>query len=272
MSEHDRGTRWEKEADFFDAVAHRRLQEVQPIDPLALARYGATRPRRRFNLEYRFRLLGNLQGREILDAGCGDGTNSILLASLGARVSGVDISAASIDLATRKALTNGLEGSTRFICSPLETADLPSNSFDVVWGDAILHHVIPDLDSLLAHLVNWAKPGGLVLLAEPVNLSQSLRWLRLKLPIKTEATPDERPLEAKELLLIRKRLPGLQVRHFSLLSRLNRFILVNHNYERSPWPRRALSNALAMVDYGLLSLPGIRNLGATAVIFSYVRK
>lgn len=272
MTDHAKGTRWEKEAEFFDGVAHRRSQETQLIDPLALARYGASSPRRRFNLEYRFRILGSLQGREILDAGCGDGTNSVLLAKLGARVTGVDISAASIDLAATKARTNGLERSTRFICSPLETADVPPNSFDVVWGDAILHHLIADLDSLLARMVGWAKPGGLVLLAEPVNLSRALRRLRLGLPIKTNATPDERPLEMQELAMIRQHLPELRIRHFALFGRLNRFILVNRNYERSAPLRRALCSILAVADYGLLSLPGVKRLGGAAVMHARVRK
>ncbi|HXJ93314.1 MAG TPA: class I SAM-dependent methyltransferase [Terriglobia bacterium] len=272
MSDHARGSRWKKEAEFFDSVARRHSQEVEPIDPVTLARYSAASPRRRFNLEYRFRLLGNLQGREILDAGCGEGVNSILLAKLGARVTGVDISPASIEVAQKRAQVNGLEGTTRFICSPLETADLPSDSFDVVWGDAVLHHLIADLDALVVRFVTWTKPGGVVLLAEPVNLNHTLRWLRFKIPVKTHATPDERPLERQELSIIRQHLPQLYIRHFSLFGRLNRFILVAHNYERSSPLRRALSNVLALADYGLLSLPWVSSLAGTAVLYGRVKK
>lgn len=266
MSDRNESTRWHREAQFFDSRAVQGLQRVEPIDPRVLARYGAPSPRRRFSLEYRFRLLGNLQNRDILDAGCGEGTNSILMAKLGARVTGIDISPASIDLARRKAEVNGLAGSTRFLCSPLEAADLAPNSFDVIWGEAILHHLIPALETVLARFVEWAKPGGLVLLAEPFNLNRFLRRLRFLIPIKTPATPDERPLERPELAIIRRHLSDFHMRHFLLLGRLHRFILTDQSYEHSSRIRRAVCDGLAFIDYGILSLPWARNLGGSAVI------
>jgi 2-polyprenyl-3-methyl-5-hydroxy-6-metoxy-1,4-benzoquinol methylase len=272
ITDWERETRWREEARFFDSVAARHSQRIEAIDPLVLARYGPPSPRRRFSLEYRFRLLGSLQNRDILDTGCGDGANSILLAKLGARVTGVDISPASIELARRRASINALEGSTQFICSPLETADFPPNSFDVIWCDAVLHHLISDLESLLTRFVKWARPGGLVLLAEPVNLNRLLRRIRFLVPVRTNATPDERPLERPELAIIQRYFPEWHFRHFLLFARLDRFLFLNRNYEHSPRFRRVLSDALAIVDYGLLSLPGARNLGGTAVIAGRVKK
>ena len=73
------------------------------------------------------RLLGDLRDKRVLDIGCcGEGTNSILLAKLGAQVTGVDISPKSIELAERRAEINQVTGSYRFLCSPLETAELES--------------------------------------------------------------------------------------------------------------------------------------------------
>ena len=34
--------------------------------------------------------------------------------------------------------------------SPIELVDLPDASFDIVWGDAILHHLIPELDFVVS--------------------------------------------------------------------------------------------------------------------------
>src|ERR1700681_2946603 len=95
--------RWEEEAAFFDRVAEQQAHQVLPIDTLALERYGASCPRRRFNKEFRFRVLGDLRGKAVLDVGCGDGSNSVLLAKLGALVTGIDLSPKSIELARRKA-------------------------------------------------------------------------------------------------------------------------------------------------------------------------
>jgi 2-polyprenyl-3-methyl-5-hydroxy-6-metoxy-1,4-benzoquinol methylase len=257
--------RWKKGADFFDTVAEH--QKVMPIDPLTIKRYGAACPRRRFKEEFRFRVLKNLKGKRVLDVGCGDGQNAVLLAKLGARVTGIDISLKSIELARKKAEASGVSANVKFICSPLEEAAIPAHSFDLIWGDSVLHHLIDNLEIALAQLTLWAKPGATMLFSEPVNFNHALRRLRFKIPVKTDATPDERPLEFAELEIVRRYLPDLQMRAFSLLGRLERFILPNCNYERSPVSRRAIVGVLAFVDYAMLSLPGLRNLAGYAVFY-----
>jgi SAM-dependent methyltransferase len=258
--------RWRDEASFFDHFVGE--VEVAPIDPLTLARYQGPL-RRRFSKEYRLRLLGDLRGKSVLDIGCGEGTNSILLAKLGAQVTGIDISPKSIELAERRAEINQVRGSCRFLCSPLETAELEQGSFDIIWGDAILHHVIADLANVLSRLTLWAKPGALMVFGEPVNFNQTLRRIRFMVPVKTDVSPDERPLEFGEIATLRRYLPDLQMRHFTLLGRLDRFVLVKHNYERSPWARRVLTNGIAVFDAMALSMPGIWRLGGHAVLYGH---
>jgi 2-polyprenyl-3-methyl-5-hydroxy-6-metoxy-1,4-benzoquinol methylase len=272
MTDYTREERWKEERDFFDSRVTESGRELQPADPLALARYGAPSPRRRFNKEYRFRVLKDLRGKRVLDVGCGDGINSILLAQLGARVTGIDISPESIKLAGKRAEINGVQASTQFVCAPLEVAEIAPDSFDIIWGDAILHHLIAALEVVMSQLLVWAKPGALMLFAEPVNFNHTLRRIRFMVPVKTEATPGERPLESPEIEILRRHLPDLQIRVFSLLGRLDRFILTSYNYERSSLPRRALANAIATLDYGLLSLPWVNHLGGTAVIYGHALK
>jgi SAM-dependent methyltransferase len=77
---------------------------------VTLQRYAAGSPRRRFNKEFRFRLVQDLKGKQVLDLGCGDGTNSVLLAQRGASVIGVDLSQKSIALANERARINRVEG------------------------------------------------------------------------------------------------------------------------------------------------------------------
>lgn len=266
-------TRWQEEAAFFDrdAETHVRRGQLPPLDPLILKRYAALSPRLRFREEFRFHILKNLQGKRVLDIGCGDGQNSVILAKLGAHVTGIDISPKSIELAQKKAEINGVTGSARFICAPLEEAEVQPHSFDVIWGNAILHHLIEDLEVVLARLSVWAKPGAIMLFSEPVNFSNTLRRLRFKIPVKTDATPDERPLEPAELNIIRRFLPDLRIRFYSLLGRLSRFILVHHNYERSPRWRRVLFNAVVSIDYALLSLPVVRHMAGYAVFYGHAQ-
>lgn len=264
-----REERWQREAEFFDREAAAALERLEPVDPLTLHRYGSLR-RRRFEKEFRFRLLGDLAGKRVLDVGCGDGTNAITLAKLGARVTGVDISPGAIAVAERRAELNGVAHRARFICAPLETAALEPHAFDIIWGDAILHHLIAELDTMMPALVACARPGALMVFGEPINLSPAMRRLRQAIPVHTDATPDERPLETAELTTLRRYLPGLAVRHFNLFARLTPFILPDFNLERASMSRRFLVDALCALDFALLGLPGVRRLGGYGVIWGEV--
>jgi 2-polyprenyl-3-methyl-5-hydroxy-6-metoxy-1,4-benzoquinol methylase len=116
-----------------------------------------------------FVFLGISGKKSVLDVGCGDGLNSVLLAKLSAKVTGIDISPKSIELAEKRAEINNSKSATRFICSPVEVAEIPRHSFDVIWGDAILHHLIENLQPVLSRLILWAKHGALMIFSEPVN-------------------------------------------------------------------------------------------------------
>lgn len=260
----DQQERWQDEASFFDKFVAE--VELTPIDPITLARY--QRPvRKRYSTDYRISLAGDVRGKTILDVGCGEGTNSILLAKLGARVTGIDISPKSIELARKRAEINQVTESCRFVCGPLETTDLVSESFDIIWGDAILHHVIPDLDMVLSRLTRWAKPDAVMIFGEPVNFNQTLRRIRFMIPVKTDVSPDERPLEFAEIAILRRYIPDFRMRHFLLLARLARFVLVKNNYEKSSWVRRAITDALAGIDVLAFSIPGMWRLGGHAVLY-----
>jgi 2-polyprenyl-3-methyl-5-hydroxy-6-metoxy-1,4-benzoquinol methylase len=260
-----RAERWVSEVAFFDRLAEAKLRAITPLEPEVLERY-AGRLRPWFHKEFRFQRLGELRDKHVLDVGCGDGSNALLLASRGARVTGIDISPRSIQLASERARLAGLEERVRFLCAPLEVADFPEGSFDVIWGDGILHHLIPELELVLGRLVRWARPGAQLIFSEPLNLNPLLRRLRARIPIHDGATPDERPLEAPELELLLRYLPGARLRHFVLLSWFSRLILRGSAYEQASLPRRLAAEALHAVDYALLSLPLLRRQGGMVVI------
>jgi SAM-dependent methyltransferase len=259
--EEEREARWHEEAGFFDA---RAPDEVRGIDPRIAVRY-ARSTRAWFNKEYRFRVLGPLHGHRVLDVGCGMGDNAILLALAGGEVTGVDVSPRSIEVAERRARASGLPRLPRFVCAPIESADLPERRFDVIWVDGLLHHVIPELDLVLARLRILARPGARVMFSEPVNRLPALRALRKALPIPFDATPGERPLEDAELEAIRRHVPDLRIRAFSLLGRLNRFVL-DGGYEGAPLARRAVANLLCAADFAFLSAGPLARAGGMAVM------
>jgi 2-polyprenyl-3-methyl-5-hydroxy-6-metoxy-1,4-benzoquinol methylase len=138
--------RWEEEAKFFDQSAERAAARLRPIDPLILERY--RRSRALYVKELCLRLIGDLTQKRILDVGCGDGENSVLLARLGANVTGVDVSRGAVQVAERRAAMDGVTTQTSFLCSPIERLQ-GAGGFDVIWIDNCLHHVLPALEETL---------------------------------------------------------------------------------------------------------------------------
>jgi 2-polyprenyl-3-methyl-5-hydroxy-6-metoxy-1,4-benzoquinol methylase len=254
--------RHQEEAAFFD---DEKYQEG-PLSDLTIRRYKELR-KPWLPSEYAWFVLGDVRGKRILELGCGDGTNAILLAIKGASVLGIDISPRAVEVARRRARLHGVEDRVQFVCQDLESViEGNQETFDIIVGFAVLHHVIPVLSNVLQSLKKLARPDTFFLFAEPVSLSKFLRALRLRLPIPVKGTPGERPLEPEELEIIRRHLPNTRLRLQEFLLRFGRYMLINRNYELSPWYGRGLYDLAARVDNILLSTLRIKWLASTAVI------
>src|SRR3989442_598000 len=268
MGQRSAAERWEDEARFFDAVAAARDAGLNPLDPCVLDRYA--RQRRMYAKECAVSLLSGLAGLEVLDVGCGDGENAILLARLGARVTGLDVSPGAIALAEKRAHMEGVLDRTRFVCAPVATARLEARQFDAIWVDNVLHHLLDELPATLTALCGWARPGALFVAIEPMNRAPLLRRVRRLIPVRTDATPDERPLEERDLRVLRAHVEGLRIEPFHLLARLLRFVLPGLQYETATRPRRLLADLLAAADAVLLRHPRIAELGGLCVLHGRV--
>ena len=85
-------------------------------------------------------MLGDVRGKRVLDYGCGSGNLGIYLALQGARVSGFDLSPEGIKVAQRGAAQYGLGAD--FQVMDAEALTYSDESFDLVAGFGVLHHVI----------------------------------------------------------------------------------------------------------------------------------
>ena len=117
-----------------------------------------------FNAHYErpamIELAGDVQGRRVLDAGCGSGPLSEALRARGALVTGFDSSPAMVELA-RQRLGEDADLQVADISLPLPFAD---GAFDDVVVSLVLHY-LQDWTAPLSELRRVLKPGGRLLLS-----------------------------------------------------------------------------------------------------------
>ncbi len=99
-----------------------------------------------------------IEGRRILDVGCGGGILSEALASLGAEVTGIDLSEDLIEIAELHGLESGLHVHYRKISAEVLAAEQPEY-FDCITCMEMLEHV-PEPESVVTACSDLVKPGG----------------------------------------------------------------------------------------------------------------
>lgn len=104
-----------------------------------------------------------VNGSRALDVGCGGGLLSEALARAGAKVIGIDLAPAVLDVARLHLLESGLEVDYREI-SVESLAEQMAGQFDVITCLEMLEHV-PDPASVIRACADLLKPGGRLFLS-----------------------------------------------------------------------------------------------------------
>jgi 2-polyprenyl-6-hydroxyphenyl methylase/3-demethylubiquinone-9 3-methyltransferase len=110
-----------------------------------------------WRLEYLERRAG-LAGKQALDVGCGGGILSESMARAGARVLGIDLSPAVLDVAELHALEGKIPVLYRAVAAEELAQERPA-AFDLVTCMEMLEHV-PDPAAIVKALAALVKPGG----------------------------------------------------------------------------------------------------------------
>lgn len=163
---------------------------------------------------YRQVLLSDVEGKRVLEYGCGTGSKAYEIARLGGGVVGIDISPGSVEIARRKGIEEGLSESIDFRVMNAEQLEFPDNSFDIICGTGILHHL--DLERGYREILRVLKPGGYAVFIEPLGHNPLINMYRDRTP--ALRTPDEHPLLAGDLALAQGIFPRVDFRYFHVLS------------------------------------------------------
>lgn len=104
------------------------------------------------------RLLGSLEGRQVLEVGCGAGHLTKRLAQRGVDIVGIDANPQASEVA----------GSDKVRTMEAEALDFDDDSFDVIISVHALEH-IPALEAALVEMARVLRPGGRALFIYPAE-------------------------------------------------------------------------------------------------------
>jgi SAM-dependent methyltransferase len=105
----------------------------------------------------RFKRFAN---QDVLEVGCGLGTDLAQFALVGARVTGIDLVPRHLALTRQRFRIAGLD--VRLARADAEALPFAAESFDAVYSFGVLHHT-PDMNAALSEIHRVLRPGGRII-------------------------------------------------------------------------------------------------------------
>lgn len=146
-----------KGAYHWDEISH----DPRKANAVTIARY-------RMCLKLLEEKLDGIEGKTILDFGCGDGALTYEMFKKGAKVTGVDLSALAIELGRNKHLEKGSTAKL-FVGSCYDTG-FKDSSFDGLISSDVIEHV-RDVDCFCKELKRNLVPSGVAVISTPIKLT-----------------------------------------------------------------------------------------------------
>ena len=172
-----------KEQKFHDDWA-----SIIDVDGIRVVDYfeACTAPENRFILKH----LGNIEGKYLLDLGCGAGENSVYFAQKGAHCIAADYSPGMVNTALQLANVNQVKVEGKVINAM--QIDFPDNTFDIVYASNLLHH-LPNPKVAIKEIYRVLKPGGKACFWDPLRHNPIINvYRKIATSVRTE---DETPLD-----------------------------------------------------------------------------
>jgi SAM-dependent methyltransferase len=167
-----------------------------------------------------------LRGLSVLDAGCGEGYGTAILAATASSVVGVDLDSSIV----RHAATT--YSRPRFEAADLQALPYPDGSFEAVVSLQVIEH-LPSPRDFLGEIARVLAPAGLAIIATPNRLTFSPEGIRN--PFHTfEFSPDELRALLTDSFAVQEMLGTF---HGPRIRMIERFL-------RTPFPERLVAQAV----------------------------
>jgi len=153
---------------------------------------------------------------DVLEYGCSDGgwsLYSLKLPDICRSLRGIDISDVAVEKANERAKKLG-NANAAFLAMNAEAMSFKDETFDLVYGRGIVHHL--DLDRCFSEVARVLKPNGVASFYEPMGHNPVLNAYRKRTP--DIRTVDEHPLLISDFTLARRYFRDVQVDYFGLCS------------------------------------------------------
>ena len=190
-----------KEASFHDAMASMiQINDHLALKYLAFDSPGSDMadclPRLKRTI---LQTLGDVSGKRVLVYGCGNDNAAVWFSKSGAEVDAIDISPISVE--NQRAIAEKLGLRINALVMDAHRLDLRSEEYDIVYGNAILHHLV--LADAVSEIVRVLKPDGKAVFRDVLSGNLFLRAFRFATPF--WRTPDEHPLTKSDFDMFAQR-------------------------------------------------------------------
>jgi len=208
---------------------------------------GQIRASRRANF---FILLGGIEsGKNVLELGCGTGEFTKRIAETGATITAIDISSELLQIAK----SHIKKRNVTFMIQNVGKMNFSDETFDVVYGSSILHHL--NLEPALREIHRVLKTGGGVVFTEPNMLNPQIWVERHLFFVKNflNVSPDETAFIKGKLakLMSRHGFQDVEISHFDFLH---------------PFTPKILIPLVKKIGYVVENLPILKHIAGSLLI------
>jgi ubiquinone/menaquinone biosynthesis C-methylase UbiE len=190
----------------------------------------------------------------ILDYGCGVGSVTEKIANFyPEKLVGIDISEVSINKASENAKKLNLQ--IEYSVDNCENLKFKENTFDLVFGSGILHHL--DIDKAINEISRVLKNNGEMIFLEPLGTNPLINLYRKLTP--NSRSVDEHPFVEKDFLLINSLFKRVETNYYGF------FTLIFFLFYRKP-EKSVLFRIICKIDHYFFKIKYFKNFAWSVLI------